>query len=196
MYVSNIMQVLDQALPDEWAGGLDWYGQAHRIARRVAAMLGVSIEQAAFAIAALSPRTAWSINVAAIFEIAEHLGAGGSRETFAGPVSRRILPRSIDKAFAILVDHNLAALSGPKTTAFADNILHPETSRMVTVDSWAYRIAAGLVGHTDEFKAALRGKLYDEVAAAYIEVADARQQLPSTVQAVTWVTAHRLEGKS
>jgi hypothetical protein len=174
---------------------MEWYRLAFVLARRLARELGVTTEQAAYAIAALSPRTSWPENVRAINAIADHLQAGGTLDNFQ--VTLRVTHTNRAKAWIILTTGNLDAIGqGQKTRAFADNICHPLTSREVTVDSWAYRIAAGMIGISDEVPVSIRGKRYDEVAAAYIEVADRYGLLPLELQAITWVTAHRLEGKS
>jgi hypothetical protein len=143
VYVSNILTGLQQATPAAWTAGMEWYRLAFVLARRLARELGVTTEQAAYAIAALSPRTSWPENVRAINAIADHLQAGGTLDNFQ--VTLRVTHTNRAKAWIILTTGNLDAIGqGQKTRAFADNICHPLTSREVTVDSWAYRIAAGI----------------------------------------------------
>ncbi len=195
-YGTNIASVFSQAQPSDWTAGMEWYPLAHSLAQRIAASLNVSVAQAAYAIAALSPRTSWPENVRAITAIAQHLADGGQFGDFSVTPSLRVTHINQSKAFAILTTGDLAYIgNGPKTRAFADNILNPGTSQMVTIDSWAYRIAAGMINVTDEVPVSIRGKVYDEVAAAYIEVASFSGLLPLELQAITWVTAHRLENK-
>ncbi len=192
--VENVLAVLGKGLPDEWAAGMIWYRLAYEHAERIAGIARVSIDLAAAEIAVLSPRTSWPRNLAAAQRIAQHYAAGGTQATFdrAGLVC---LPANIYKAFAIL-GGNIGVLSGQKVVSFYDNILHYRTSGSVTVDAWAYRIAHGMIGVCDEIGKNITEKRYNEVAAAYQEVAIQRGLLPSEVQAITWVIAHRLEGKA
>ncbi len=195
-YATNIVSIFHQAQPTDWTAGMEWYPLAHSLAQRIAGTLDVSVAQAAYAIAAISPRTSWPENVRAINAIAQHMADGGQFGDFSVTPKLRVTNINLSKAFAILTTGDLAYIgNGPKTRAFADNILHPETSLAVTIDSWAYRIAAGMINVTDEVPVAIRGKVYDEVAAAYIEVANFSGLLPLELQAITWVTAHRLENK-
>ena len=194
MFESNILKVLHVAQPAEWHAGTAWYQEANGHAQRLAGMLGVSVAQGAYAIAALSPRTSWPENLRAVYAIAQHILRGGSLADFSEVL--RVTHTNRAKAWTILTTGDLEAIgNGQKTRAFADNILNFKTSRAVTIDSWAYRIAAGMIGVTNVVPVALRGKLYDDVAESYSGVADRYGLLPLELQAITWVTAHRLENK-
>ena len=190
--IGNIIAIHKQAQPPEFTAGLQWYHLAREHAERIS-QLGVTLEQAAYVIAALSPRTAWNHNLATAWSIVKHWKAGGDVDNY-DKTGCRALPLNISKAFAIL-DGNLSVLSGNKVTAFADNILYPSASKRVTVDSWATRIAWGLVTVNDEIGRHPTPKEYREISAAYQAVAGFVGLLPLEVQAITWVVSHRLEGK-
>lgn len=195
MYVDGIEAVLKQAQPADWHAGSTWYHEAHEHAQRLAGMLGVDTAWGAYAIAALSPRTSWAENLRAAYTIARHVLHGGTLADLDAVPPLRITHVNRAKAWAILTTGDLTALgNGQKTRAFADNILNPTTSQAVTIDSWAYRIAAGMIGKSRVVEETLRGKLYDAVAEAYVTAAADYGLLPLELQAITWVTAHRLEG--
>jgi hypothetical protein len=190
--LENILSIYHKALPQDLVAGLAWYPEAHNQAKRLAAVASVSLQQAAYAIAALSPNTPWLDNVETSWAVARHHANGGSEADFH--YKTRCLGLSVHKAFRIL-QGDLFALSGPKVTAFADNIMYPDASRKVTIDRWAYRIAIGTIEVTNVLKVNIRQKLYDQVAAEYIEAAERVGMLPLQLQAITWVIAHRLENR-
>lgn len=191
----SIRSILEQAQPAEWAAGLEWYPLAHEQALRLGRAAGVRLDQAAYVIACLSPRTSWAENLRAAWALARHFKAGKRLDEPLGETLRSTWV-NLAKAWKILETGNLDAIGqGPKTRAFADNILYPKSSRLVTVDSWAYRIWAGMVGQSDEVPVTIRGKVYEQVAQAYIDVSQDWGLLPLECQAITWVTAHRIDGK-
>lgn len=60
---SNVLEALRHASPEIQAFGERWYGQAHNDAEQIARETGMTVEQAAGVLAALSPKTAWEPNV-------------------------------------------------------------------------------------------------------------------------------------
>ena len=59
----NVIDAFNQASPEEQAFGERWYKQAHNDAEEIRRDTGLSIEQSAATISALSPQTAWEPNV-------------------------------------------------------------------------------------------------------------------------------------
>lgn len=191
--MEHLVRLVECVQPSDWASGMVWYRLANEHARRIAGFAGVTLRQASAVIAVLSPRAHWSENLRVAHLVAQHYALGGSAETFN--THTRITRVNVSKAFRILAG-DLAALHGPKTTAFADNIQFPQSSSAVTVDGWAYRCWAGLIGVTDEFKVRLdRGDLYDRVADDYRSLACDMGLLGLELQAVVWVAAHRIENR-
>lgn len=155
--------------------GSVWYQSAHTFARGLSERYGITLEQAAGVIAALSPQLSWSRNMTCADEI---IRTGDTRG---------VLGLSKRNARAILAGaHPLDVLNGPKTRAFFDNILRPTASHAVTVDVHATDVALGSRGasrglHLD------RGGRYDAIADAYRSAADSLGILPLVLQAVCWV---------
>lgn len=195
MSVDNILSVIDCATRGDWADGLDWYKQANLHAVQVATLANVSMPVAAHTIAAISPQTSWSDNLKGAYAIACAYRSGQAYEDI-DTSSLKAIKSNLQKAWVIMTTGNLLAIGdGPKTRAFADNITYPDSSLVVTVDSWAYRVQAGLINVTKSVKIRLAGKIYDAVAADYVEAANRLQLLPLEAQAIAWVAAHRLEGR-
>jgi hypothetical protein len=170
----NILAVYRQANPAHQREGAVWYQTAHTFAVGLAKRYGVSVEQAAGVIAALSPQLAWTLN-----------------ERYADLICRTgdapVLGRSKRNALAILDGANpLDVLRGPKTRAFFDNILRPDSSSVVTVDRFAHDIAVGEV-FGERYRPTLERKGgYERIADAYRVAAESLGIPPLNLQAITW----------
>lgn len=168
----NIARVFESASADDRQAGAAWYSVALGIARELHALGAPSVEHAATAIAHLSPRVNWDVNVKAAYAVIDN-----------GNVPSQVPGASIARAVASLAtDNPLDTLNGPKTHAFARNILGDTNS--VTVDVWALRVALGYRDDLD--KVIKRAGVYDAIASVYRDVASAYGIAPSTLQAVTW----------
>jgi len=167
---SNILAIYDQASNDEVMSGLSWYPTAHEVAREAS-----NVISGAGIIAALSPRLPWHRNIIL------------ARQCFDSPLNGGALGNSVRAANAIRNGaHPLDVLGGLKTRAFFDNIANPFTSRAVTVDVHAIRIA----GITD--RDSIGKGLYNEISAAYTDAAKYAGISPAEMQAITWVTYRRI----
>src|SRR4051812_30052957 len=62
-YTANIQQAYRSATAHDQAQGLQWYGEAARIARALAVDSSLTPEQTAGVIAALSPMNGWRVNL-------------------------------------------------------------------------------------------------------------------------------------
>ncbi len=149
-----------------------WYQVAHEAAYDLARAYGLTIDQGAGIIAALSPRCRWEDNVLAASEVA------------AGEWPRRILPANVYKARRILEGEDPDdVLGGNKVRAFYANILSEGTDRNVTVDTHAvsayYGTPLGSMG--------IGNPLYREVSEAYQDLADRHGMTPPQAQATVWV---------
>lgn len=169
--VDRIMAVYYSATEAEVLEGKAWYAEARALAGDVALAGNVTVEQAAVAIAQLSPRLRWDDNVRAIWSLIDTGDAKG------------VMGRSVDKARQALVEADPWVTFGkaPKTRAFASNILGNEHA--VTVDVWAARIA----GFTE--KELSRVGVYEAIAHAYRLAAKRVGITPAQMQAITWVVA-------
>jgi hypothetical protein len=184
--VSRILAVWAQADDAAREAGAQWYG-AEAVAVLAALVTAAedagrstfTREHAAAVVAHLSPRTTWARNVAG----AMALVTGGERAALAVGCMSANVGRAVS---AMDANDALSTLKGPKTAAFARNLLGDRDA--VTVDVWAARIAFGdSVG--DPEKALGRTGVYAAVAHAYRVAAASVGVTPETMQATTWVVA-------
>lgn len=190
--IHNILRMYDQATAMDRQEGKEWYDTAHYLARYFAREYRVTTQQAAGVIAVLSPRTVWADNLLAAEKVLEHWCDEGSARGFEQG-NLRVTGINIAKAFKFLEGHE-EVLHGPKVEAFFDNIMVPRTSMRVTVDGWTYRIAHNCLGVDGVPN--IRGRRYDKIEMAYVWLAYHLNLLPSELQAITWVTAHRISEKT
>jgi len=163
-YHENITSWLEAAGPDEIERGRSWYAIARGTAEKLAEDFGLSLEQSAGVIAALSPQMHWNDNVRGARICMETYAAGGSPVDTVGVTAYH---ENIVKAWRIMADpafgrrgticdglrpgkrvHRVkcngashrckAPLHGPKVSAFYRAILgQPDGA----VDVWATRAA-------------------------------------------------------
>lgn len=173
-YVRNIVSVYSVASQDEYEQGAHWYEQAHWTARMLA---DGDVRTGAGLLAALSPQTSWWLNV----ELA--------CDAYESGEARRHTRDSCGKANKILagIDPVDVLPMERKTGQFYRCILDPDDGEAVCIDRHAYDIAVGIpLGDWDRGLSA-KGR-YALIADCYREAAHRVEQLPSVVQAVTWVT--------
>jgi hypothetical protein len=173
-YVDNILSTWDRTTAAQREAGATWYGEAREAAAVLAGQSRRPLDVVAAVIAHLSPRTTWSRNLAGAASL---LLTGTAPGCIGANVARA--QAAIDAA------DPLSTINGPKTRAFAANILGDTDA--VTVDVWALRIATGT--HTVDEKILSRKGGYAAVAAAYREAADLVGVSPATMQAATWIVA-------
>lgn len=171
----NVLAAVEQATPAQYAEGMAWYQAAHTFAVGLAEEHGLTVEQAAGVIAALSPQLPWDRNLT----YAELLVRTGSAPT---------LGRSIRQANAILDGADpLDVLGGAKTRSFFANIFDPDGSHAVTIDRHALDVALGVKGTDKSRKLIERKGAYELVADAYRNAAERIGVLPNQAQAIAWV---------
>ena len=177
--IRRIVRTYDRASKSDVESGARWYDEAGQLAASLAVHVDGSLERSAAVISALSPRTAWSRNV-----------AGAVAIMTSGPTAARRLgciSTNVDRATACKRDGYAGLGNGPKTHAFARNIAGDREA--VTVDVWACRVV-----DVDETKlgASPRGETstaYEVLADAYRAAARRRGVDPATMQATTWIVA-------
>lgn len=172
-YVANIVDVYRSATPDQLVTGQQWYRTAHDMA---GLMTDGDVRLGAGLLAALSPQTAWWLNVqlaSDAYETGEprgHLGDALSKAT-------RILA-GIDPQSVLPMDR--------KTGHFYRLILDPTDAEAVCIDRHAHDVAVGRAYGCEERGLGAHGR-YALIAHCYREAAIQLGVLPSTAQAVTWV---------
>jgi len=180
--VDNILAVYGEATDEDLAAGREWYNVAHTYAVGLSHQYyGVTVEQAAGVIAALSPRLPWDRNMA----YAERLIRTGDTPVLNG---------NKDKARRILRgEAPLDVLGGRKVRAFYATILDRYTQEVV-IDRHAFDVAYGEVTDEHTRKMLDRVGMYDRFSDAYRRAAYLSGVSVSVLQATTWVTWRRLKG--
>lgn len=190
--VRNILATYYRAGPLELDAGREWYTQAWRIADTLAATYGVPIPRAVGALAALSPGVSWTENVAA----AETYCQAFRDDPEQAPPIVPGYQLNRTKAWAILSGHyphpRTAFETGtaPKTLAFYDAISGDRNA--VCVDGHAVSIREGVRFPVGDPRAKLWAAKYSRVAADYRKAAAIVGEDPRDLQAITWVTWHKL----
>jgi len=188
MSLMNLLNVLEQATPQEVIAGMGWYEQAHEMARTLADQYRLSLDVVAGVIAALSPRSRWERNMVD----AERLIAAYvvDEDPMAVPVTT--FNRNKECAIRILeAGTRHGVLSGPKVCAFADNIENP-SSNPITVDSHSYNAWIGHRAISSGNGPRVTPKRYRECAEAYKNVAKLYGIRPSQAQAIIWLAWKRI----
>ncbi|WAB08781.1 hypothetical protein SEA_ANDRIS_77 [Streptomyces phage Andris] len=182
-YVQNIIDVRRQANEEQATQGRLWYSTAHGLADMMAegdVRLGAGL------LAALSPQTSWPLNV----ELAKNAYATGQPSGHLGD--------ALAKAAKILAGTDPAEVlpMDRKTGHFYRCILDPADADAVCIDRHAHDIAVGEEYGARERGLGAKGR-YALIAHCYREAAQRLGELPSTVQAITWVVwRDRLVGTS
>lgn len=182
-YVRNIVETFRAANKDQEARGRHWYRTAHEVADM---MTDGDVRTGAGLLAALSPQTAWPLNV----ELA--------RNAYDTKQPSGHLGDALAKAAKILAgaDPSEVLPMDRKTGHFYRCILDPTDADAVCIDRHAHDIAVG-----EEYGSRDRGlgakNRYALIAHCYREAAQRLGELPSVVQSVTWVVwRDRLVGTS
>jgi hypothetical protein len=179
---ANILNLFNSATASQLAEGLNWYQSAHNHAVKLSEQYNVSLSKVCGVISALSPATNWHKNI----KDTEELLKGNSTHKFS------TYGQNVLKAYKILnaslemdIELFFNLKTGAKTFNFYKNILNPKCINYVTIDRHAYAIWVG--SDTGSGAKAINLKLYREIAADYIAVAEQVGITPLQLQAVTWV---------
>lgn len=172
-YVRNIKTVWSLATDDQLRQGREWYHTAHETAKMLA---DGDIKVGAGLLAALSPQTAWWLNV----ELA--------CEAYETGTARRHTGDATGKANKILagLDPESVLPMERKTGQFFLCILNPYDREAVCIDRHAHDVAVG-VPYGDWSRGLSTTSRYNLIADCYRRAARDLGEIPSVVQAVTWV---------
>lgn len=172
----NILRTYVLASDADIADGMAWYDEARALG---AELSPGDVARGVGVIAALSPMTAWPLNVRR------------AREVFATGTTAG-LRNNVAKAERIFNGESpLDVLSGPKVTSFFHNIMGDGMA--VTVDRHAIDVAYGRVQTDSERAKAVSGKRYGIIRDAYSHVAQilsdemGRIVTGAQLQAIVWV---------
>ena len=179
-YVRNVIDAFGQASEDQVARGRVWYRTAHDLANLIA---DGNVREGAGVIAALSANKSWREN--------ERLARGAYNDGPAGHTGDTL--RKVERMMTGEDPEDVLPMSA-KTGHFFRCILDPEDPDPVVIDRHAHDIAVNEVyGNNDR---GLESKQrYALLAHCYREAALRLEEIPSVVQAVTWVAhTERLAG--
>lgn len=191
--IRNILKVANEATPEERLIGREWYQTAHRAAAELAEQHGVTMEQAAGVIAALSPNQPWSQNLIAAKKLLYAYANGLSLAEVT------IAAYGLNKAKAWRICQGepvLTVLKGNKVRSFFSNIAYPEAVGPVTVDGHAFAIWKGKRITTTSAQQRGLGRIgvYEQCAADYVTAAERVGLRPQELQAITWLAWRRKWG--
>lgn len=190
----NILRVYELANDLDRADGLRWYASAHEQAILTADRNGITLEQSAGVIAAISPGLQWGLNVMQAESLIRAYLAHAELP-MVGVYGRK----NVDKAIRILEGEaplEVLPLTGPKVRAFYACILNPQTSTEVCVDRHAKCLALGLRGTrkgaaSSNKDAIVQPAQYPYYAWHYRKLAERLGLVPHQLQAITWVAWRR-----
>lgn len=178
----NILRILDLATWEERDAGLRWYNDAQSLANTLVHTPdhrpGVTVEQAAAVIAALSPLTPWERNKElAIRAVVDHRATG-------------TLGNSVKAANRILAGEDIrTVLKSDKVWNFYLSIMG--SADAVCVDRHAIEIYMGK-RYADGDRPKVTPKVYAAAADAYREASAETSYYPTEVQAITWLVWRRI----
>lgn len=181
--VERITTLVRSADASELAYGLTWYEDASSTASALAAEHGLTLDQVAGIIAALSPQTAWPQNL----DKARELISTGDTYGFG---------RARSKARRILAGESPDdVLAGPKERAFYETIAAPARATSVVIDRHAYDAVIGAIGTDRSRKQLERKGAYDAVSDVYRDAARLLGLRPHVVQGVVWAVWRNRYGR-
>ncbi|MCI3928811.1 DUF7178 family protein [Streptomyces sp. AN091965] len=172
-YIGNIITVWRSATEEQLLRGRSWYRTAHEMASLIA---GGDVRAGAGVVAALSANTSWPETLRL------------ARRAFETGVPSGHLPDALAKATSIMSgrDPRHVLPLERKTGQFFRCIFDPDDPDAVVIDRHAHDVAVGeTYGKRDRGLGSARR--YALLARCYREAAVRLGELPSTVQAVTWV---------
>ena len=169
---NKILKTISTLDETNFQASLDWYFILNDYAKNLAERNGLTLIQASGVISALSPMITFQTNL----RDAERFCATRSLANLATYMNQR------KKALAIIGAKSesevLKILGGNKTKSFFLNILKPETSQDVTIDSWMIKFFG--------YKS-LTPKRYKEASEIISQIALEMKIKPHQLQALIWV---------
>ncbi|WP_326745359.1 DUF7178 family protein [Streptomyces sp. NBC_01760] len=179
-YVENIIDAFGRATEDQKQRGRTWYQTAHDLANLIS---DGNVREGAGVIAALSANKSWKEN--------ERLARGAYADKPSGHTRDNI--RKVERIMLGDDPEDVLPMSA-KTGHFFRCILDPEDPDPVVIDRHAHDIAINEVFGNSE-RGLESKQRYALLAHCYREAALRMEEIPSVVQAVTWVAhTERLTG--
>lgn len=181
----NIARVFESATDAEIEHGLTWYSNARDYCAKLASRFALDTDTVATVVSALSPNNSWESNK---LDAELVLSAWYNGIPVHKIRSVQTYPANIRKAYAILNSGNLDLVKAPKTWNFAQCLMGNDG---VCIDRHAFCLALGKYSG-NELPMSLTAHRYALVSQAYRNVAANVHIKPSQLQAICWVTWHRM----
>ncbi|MEW1922197.1 hypothetical protein [Streptomyces sp. NPDC088360] len=179
-YVKNILDAFTRASEQQVQRGRVWYRTAHDLANLIA---DGNVREGAGVIAALSANKSWKEN--------ERLARGAYSAGASGHTRDNLA--KVERIMTGADPEDVLPMSA-KTGHFFRCILDPEDYDPVVIDRHAHDIAVNEI-FGDSNRGLDSKQRYALLAHCYREAALRREEIPSVVQAVTWVAhTERLAG--
>lgn len=175
-YERAVLRMFSEATAAHIVEGKLWYPNASEALEAYGNVWPLEVAAAVCAI--LSPRNSWKQNLEGVRRIARTVSHGN----VLPPVTAGI-PRNVQKAWETANDGDVSRVTGPKVSAFYQNLLG--NLQRVTIDVWAAQAA----GVPDAEMRHLDGKRYVTLERAYQNVARQLGFLPAELQAICWIVA-------
>ncbi|MCF3965384.1 DUF7178 family protein [Streptomyces fuscigenes] len=172
-YTHAITSTWHAATPDQKQRGREWYATAHQLAVEIS---GGSPEKGAGVLAALSANKSWSENCRL------------ARKAFTDGTASGHVRDAITKANRIMAGTDPIEVlpMNIKTGCFYVCIANPEDPHAVVIDRHAHDIAVNEIYGQRERGLGALGR-YNLLADCYRTAAQEIGEVPSKIQAVTWV---------
>jgi hypothetical protein len=181
--IASLLDWYHRASADIHDEGLHWYDNQRELIRELARAHNLGVACVAAVVAALSPMTRWTENVAGAVRL---LRAWENGEP-SPPRNATLFYKNAVKAWAILNGDDPARLfaTSPKVYAFWCNLIGDETQ--VTIDRWMLR---AMCEHRDA-QNGLKPARYHIFADDVREAAASVGETPAEFQAIVWVQIRR-----
>ena len=193
-----IVAKFELATSQEVQSGCDWYSHAFHTCARMGKMYEVPISKCAAVIAALSPNNRWERNIKDAEDMIKAFKYGDDDDVMAVKCCTYTMNKL--KALNILKSNDCSGyetiLNGPKTIEFYHCIMLEDD---VCIDGHAYSIWFDkrlTMKQIPNIGKKLRAQIKQDYkdATSFINEEMDTQYLPSSIQAITWVTHKRIYG--
>lgn len=178
---SQLRSVFSRATEYERNSGLLWYKEANLYLNEIADHFNLQLSIVVGICSVLSPANPWTNNIKDTYTLIRFKGKLEHSITYS---------TNIAKAAKILRKKQVFPyLSGPKVTAFYDNILNYANSQIITIDSHIIRCAVNDSNLEIHYVPLVFINTIDQSIRA---IAAENNLLPLQIQAILWVTWKRL----
>lgn len=193
-HIGNLLDLYEQAAPEEVKDAVDSYPRYHRLLAKLAARWGTSIEIACGVFSALSPNNDYLGNLRDAATVLQAAAQGIGPDAYSVATYGQNKRKAHDIAMRVKTPAD--AITAKKTRAFYLNCLHPETGDAVTVDGHMFFCWQGHRGRVTARRkqkpgqglpvANVSSRLYEEIADGIRLLARIKGVTPCQAQAVLW----------